>query len=83
MAVFLFALDSRKRKCFIIKYSCLPFGGSAAGGAVALTVPLAFGVPGSSGVVYMAVPLAVFRLLLALPWCCAFGGLPAGALVLL
>ena len=53
-----------------------------AGGAVALTVLLAFGVPGSSGVVYMAVPLAAFWLLLALPWCCAFGGLPAGALVL-
>ncbi len=83
MAVFLFALDSRKIKCFIINYSCLPFGGAAAGGVVALMVPLAFGVPGSSGVVSMAVPLAVFRLLLALPWCCAFGGLPACALVLL
>ena len=83
MAVSFFALDSRKRKCFIINYSCLPFGCSAAGGAVALTVPLAFGVSGSSGVVFMAVPLAVFRLLLALPWCCAFGGLPACALVLL
>lgn len=83
MAVFLFALDSMKRKCFIINYSCLPFGGSAAGGVVALTVPLAFGVPGSSGVVSMAVPLAVFRLLLALPWRCAFGGLLAGVLVLL
>lgn len=76
MAVFLFALDSMKRKCFIINYSCLPFGGSAAGGAVALTVPLAFGVPGSFGVVSMAVPLAS-------PWCCAFGGIPACALVLL
>ena len=60
----------------------MPFGGSAAGGVVALTVLLAFGVPGSSGVVSMAVPLAVFRLLLALPWRCAFGGLLAGALVL-
>lgn len=45
-------------------------------------MPLAFGVPGSSGVVSMAVPFAVFRLLLALPWCCAFGGfVPAGASV--
>ena len=60
MAVSFFALDSRKRKCFIINYSCLPFGCSAAGGAVALTVLLAFGVPGSSGVVSMAVPLASF-----------------------
>ena len=68
-----------ERKCFIINYSCLPFGGSAAGGAVALTVPLAFGVPGSSGVVSMA----VFGLLLALPWCFAFGGfVPAGVSVL-
>ena len=32
----------------------------SAGGAVALTVLLAFGVPGSSGVVSMAVPLASF-----------------------
>ena len=51
MAVSFLALDSRKRKCFIINYSFLPFCGSAAVGVVALAVPLAFGVPGSSGVV--------------------------------
>lgn len=77
------SIDRNKNGCFIIDCSGSPFGGLSAGGVVALTVPLAFGVPGSSGVVSMAVPLAAFVLLLALPWCCAFGGLPADVSVLI
>ena len=67
-------IDRKKRKCFVINYNCSPFGDSAVGGVVALTVPLVFGVPCFSGVVSLAVPLGF---LLALHWCCASGGLPA------
>ena len=68
---------------FYNKLSCLPFGGSVCWRCGGFNG--AFGVRRSGFLwcrFYGGSFSVLYRVLLALPWCCAFGGLPAGALVL-